>query len=40
MTARRRASTSSPIRRLMAHTQEELDKFKLWGWTFKELCNY
>jgi ribose transport system substrate-binding protein len=25
---------------LVAHTQEELDKFKLWGWTFKELCNY
>ncbi len=25
---------------LVAHTQAELDKFKLWGWTFKELCNY
>jgi ribose transport system substrate-binding protein len=25
---------------LVAHNQAELDAFKLWGWTFKELCNY
>ncbi len=23
-----------------AHTQADLDKFRLWGWTFAELCNY
>ena len=24
----------------VGNTQADLDKFKLWGWTFKELCNY
>jgi ABC-type sugar transport system substrate-binding protein len=25
---------------LVAHDQATLDKFRLWGWSFKELCNY
>ena len=24
----------------VGNTQADLDKFRLWGWTFKELCNY
>lgn len=24
----------------LGNTQADLDNFKLWGWTFKELCNY
>jgi ribose transport system substrate-binding protein len=24
----------------VGNTQADLDNFKLWGWTFKELCNY
>jgi ribose transport system substrate-binding protein len=24
----------------VGNTQADLDKFKLWGWNFKELCNY